>query len=42
MLIDLASALGGYLQDVFVNKFDFAVLIGLVAQALFTMRFLVQ
>ncbi|MBV9431359.1 MAG: lipid-A-disaccharide synthase N-terminal domain-containing protein, partial [Hyphomicrobiales bacterium] len=29
-------------QDVFINKFDFAVLIGLVAQGLFTMRFLVQ
>jgi lipid-A-disaccharide synthase-like uncharacterized protein len=42
MLVDLANALGGYLQDVFINKFDFAVLIGLIAQALFTMRFLVQ
>jgi lipid-A-disaccharide synthase-like uncharacterized protein len=42
MLVDLASALGGYLQDVFVEKFNLVVLIGLVGQALFTMRFLVQ
>ena len=42
MLIDLANALGGYLQNVFIEKFDFVAMIGLVGQALFTMRFLVQ
>ena len=42
MLIDLANALGGYLQNVFIEKFDLVALIGLVGQALFTMRFLVQ
>jgi lipid-A-disaccharide synthase-like uncharacterized protein len=42
MLIDLANALGGYLQNVFVEKLDFVAMIGLVGQALFTMRFLVQ
>jgi lipid-A-disaccharide synthase-like uncharacterized protein len=42
MLIDLANALGGYLQDVFIEKFNLVVLIGLLGQALFTMRFLVQ
>ncbi|MFI5015866.1 MAG: lipid-A-disaccharide synthase N-terminal domain-containing protein [Hyphomicrobiales bacterium] len=42
MLVDLAGALGGYLQDVFVEKFNLVVLIGLIGQGLFTMRFLVQ
>ena len=42
MLVDLAAALGGYLQDVFVSRFNIVVLVGLVGQALFTMRFLVQ
>jgi lipid-A-disaccharide synthase-like uncharacterized protein len=42
MLIDLANAVGGYLQDVFINKFDFVVLLGLIGQGFFTMRFLVQ
>jgi lipid-A-disaccharide synthase-like uncharacterized protein len=42
MLVDLANAVGGYLQDVFIEKFNLVVLIGLVGQGLFTMRFLVQ
>ena len=42
MLIDLANALGAYLRNVFIEKFDLVALIGLVGQALFTMRFLVQ
>jgi lipid-A-disaccharide synthase-like uncharacterized protein len=42
MLVDLAAALGGYLQDVFYDKFNLGVLIGLIGQALFTMRFLTQ
>jgi lipid-A-disaccharide synthase-like uncharacterized protein len=42
MLIDLAQAVGGYLHDVFVINLDWWVLLGFVAQALFTARFLVQ
>ena len=42
MLVDLASALGGYLRDVLSNNFSIAIVIGLVGQALFTARFLVQ
>jgi lipid-A-disaccharide synthase-like uncharacterized protein len=42
MLVDLAAALGGYLQDVFYEKLSLGVLIGLIGQALFTMRFLTQ
>jgi lipid-A-disaccharide synthase-like uncharacterized protein len=42
MLIDLSNAVGGYLYDVFVIRFDWWVILGFVAQALFTMRFVVQ
>ena len=42
MLIDLAHAVGGYLHDVFVTNLDWWVILGLLAQGLFTMRFLVQ
>jgi len=42
LLVDLSRAVGAYLQDVFVNKLDWWVLLGLVAQIMFTMRFLVQ
>jgi lipid-A-disaccharide synthase-like uncharacterized protein len=42
MLIDLANAVGGYLQDVFVTNLDWWVLLGFVAQGLFTARFVVQ
>jgi lipid-A-disaccharide synthase-like uncharacterized protein len=42
MLIDLSRAVGEYLHDVFVMRLDWWVLLGFVAQALFTMRFLVQ
>src|ERR1700722_13765393 len=38
----MAHAVGGYLQDVFVNSLDWWVILGLAAQGLFTMRFLVQ
>jgi lipid-A-disaccharide synthase-like uncharacterized protein len=33
---------GGYLHDVFVARLDWWVLLGFAAQALFTLRFLVQ
>ncbi len=42
MLIDLSRAVGGYLYDVFVIRFDWWVVLGFVAQAMFTMRFFVQ
>jgi lipid-A-disaccharide synthase-like uncharacterized protein len=42
MLVDLANAVGGYLHDVFEFNFDWWVVLGLVAQAMFTMRFVVQ
>ncbi len=42
MLVDLSSAVGSYLHDVFVTRLDWWVLLGFVAQAFFTMRFLVQ
>ncbi len=42
MLVDLSNAVGNYLHDVFVTRLDWWVLLGFVAQAFFTMRFLVQ
>lgn len=42
MLINLANAVGGYLHEVFVTNLDWWVLLGFVAQAFFTARFLVQ
>jgi lipid-A-disaccharide synthase-like uncharacterized protein len=42
MLIQYGQALGNYLNDVFVAKFDFWLAFGLIAQLLFGSRFLVQ
>jgi lipid-A-disaccharide synthase-like uncharacterized protein len=42
MFIQIGQALGDYLYDVFVAKFDFWLAFGLGAQLLFTARFLVQ
>jgi lipid-A-disaccharide synthase-like uncharacterized protein len=42
LLIDLARAVGGYLHDVFVTSLDWWVILGFIAQGLFTMRFVVQ
>ncbi|WP_187972113.1 lipid-A-disaccharide synthase N-terminal domain-containing protein [Aquibium microcysteis] len=36
------QALGDWLHDVFVAQFDGWIILGFVAQALFTMRFVVQ
>jgi lipid-A-disaccharide synthase-like uncharacterized protein len=36
------GSLGGWLHAVFVQQFDLWVLLGFAAQALFTMRFIVQ
>jgi len=42
MLVDLSQAVGTYLHDVFVTNIDWWVVLGFVAQGLFTMRFFVQ
>src|ERR1700757_1772774 len=42
MLADLIQHLGNYLYDVFVVRFDAWAVLGFIAQALFTARFLVQ
>jgi lipid-A-disaccharide synthase-like uncharacterized protein len=42
MIVDLWHALGGYFYEVFVLKLDWWAWVGLLAQALFTGRFLVQ
>jgi lipid-A-disaccharide synthase-like uncharacterized protein len=42
MLVDLQRAVGSYLHDVFVVQLNWWIVLGFVAQALFTMRFLVQ
>src|ERR1700691_4283184 len=38
----MSRAVGAYLADVFVTRLDWWVLLGFIAQALFTARFLVQ
>src|SRR5674476_1336412 len=42
MLIDIASAVGGYLHEVFLGNADWGILIGYVAHILFAMLFVVQ
>ncbi len=42
MLIDMSHAVGAYLTDVFVTRLDWWVILGLIAQGLFTMRFVEQ
>jgi lipid-A-disaccharide synthase-like uncharacterized protein len=42
MLVDLSEAIGTYLHEVFVTNLDWWVVLGFVAQGLFTMRFAVQ
>jgi len=42
LLIDMSHAVGNYLIDVFFIRLDWWVLLGILAQALFTMRFVVQ
>jgi lipid-A-disaccharide synthase-like uncharacterized protein len=42
MVIQYGQDLGNYLYDVFIARFDFWLAFGLVAQLLFTARFLVQ
>jgi len=42
LLVDISHAVGAYLSDVFVTRLDWWVLLGFVAQFMFTMRFVVQ
>jgi len=42
LLVDLSHAVGAYLVDVFFTRLDGWLILGIVAQGLFTMRFLVQ
>jgi len=42
MIADLWHAVGGYFYDVFVQRLDWWAYIGIIAQALFTARFVVQ
>jgi lipid-A-disaccharide synthase-like uncharacterized protein len=42
MMVDLWHNVGGYFYDVFVRKLDWWAWVGIVAQLLFTARFLVQ
>src|SRR3982074_3794399 len=42
MLIDLSQAVGSYQHEVLIAKFQWLVLLGYVAQIMFTMRFVVQ
>ena len=42
MIADLWLAIGGYFYDVFVLKLDWWAWVGIVAQLLFTARFVVQ
>ena len=42
MLADLSRMIGDYLHQVFVTSLNWWVVLGFIAQGLFTMRFLVQ
>lgn len=42
MLISLSQELSAYLYDTFIQRFDFWLAFGVIAQLVFTARFLVQ
>ncbi|CAH1661270.1 conserved membrane hypothetical protein [Hyphomicrobiales bacterium] len=42
MLISLSQSVGGYLYEVFIEKLDFWLVLGLFGQMLFGARFIVQ
>lgn len=42
MLVELSRSVGAYLHDVFIARLDWWVLLGFLAQAMFSARFLVQ
>ncbi len=42
MLITLSQSIGGYLHDVFIERFTWWAALGIAGQLLFAMRFIVQ
>jgi|SRR3954451_17164 lipid-A-disaccharide synthase-like uncharacterized protein len=42
MIADIARMTGNYLHDVFLSQLDWWIVLGFVAQIMFTMRFMVQ
>jgi lipid-A-disaccharide synthase-like uncharacterized protein len=42
MIADIARLTGNYLHDVFLSQLDWWIVLGFVAQIMFTMRFMVQ
>jgi lipid-A-disaccharide synthase-like uncharacterized protein len=42
VLVELSRSVGAYLHDVFIARLDWWVLLGFLAQAMFSARFLVQ
>jgi lipid-A-disaccharide synthase-like uncharacterized protein len=42
MIYSLSQAVGDYLYDIFITRFDLWLVFGLLAQLVFTARFLVQ
>jgi lipid-A-disaccharide synthase-like uncharacterized protein len=42
MLVNLSQAVGDYIQNVFVLRLNWWILVGYAGQALFAMRFVVQ
>jgi len=42
MLVELMQSVGGYLHDVFLGKIDYGIMVGYLAQLMFSMRFVVQ
>ena len=42
MLVELMQSVGGYLHDVFLGTIDYGIMVGYVAQLMFSMRFVVQ
>ncbi|MCF8476972.1 MAG: lipid-A-disaccharide synthase N-terminal domain-containing protein [Pseudolabrys sp.] len=42
MLVELMRSFGEYLRDVFLGTIDYGIMVGYVAQLMFSMRFVVQ
>jgi lipid-A-disaccharide synthase-like uncharacterized protein len=42
LLVDISHAVGAYFVDVFITRADWWLVLGFLAQGMFTLRFLVQ
>jgi lipid-A-disaccharide synthase-like uncharacterized protein len=42
LLVDISHAVGAYFVDVFITRADWWLILGFVAQGMFTLRFLLQ